>query len=162
MSQRKVSVRTSNSSPTADAGALGEELVAKWLQQQGWTILQQRWHCRWGELDLVAGHRQAKATQFTTIAFVEVKTRRVRNWDEDGKLAITPQKQAKLWKAAQLFLLHHPHLAELPCRFDVALVNCEKLSGAVDLSTVDGTTVAIVKGYRLSLSEYIQDAFTAD
>lgn len=136
--------------------------MAKWLKQQGWTILAQRWHCRWGELDLVAGHLQAQATQFTAIAFVEVKTRRHANWDEDGKLAITPQKQAKLWKAAQLFLLQHPHLAELPCRFDVALVNCEKLSGSVDLCNVDGATVAIAKGYRLSLSEYIQDAFIAD
>ena len=35
-------------------GDRGEALVAAWLQQQGWRIVAQQWHCRWGELDIVA------------------------------------------------------------------------------------------------------------
>lgn len=160
MASRKSS--PSPTSPPADAGGLGEDLVAKWLRQQGWLILARRWHCRWGELDLVIGQPLPAVDCMGLVAFVEVKTRRDRNWDENGKLAITIQKQRKLWKTAQLFLLAYPHLADLPCRFDVALVNCEKLSGSVDLSAVDGITVAIAKGYQLTLAEYIQDAFTLD
>jgi putative endonuclease len=157
----------SNSRQKPNTGALGEALVARWLQQRGWTILGQRWHCRWGELDLIIGqalteHPQAAPTQFRAIAFVEVKTRRDRNWDEDGKLAITPQKQAKLWKTAQLFLLAHPHLADLPCRFDAALVTCEPLVGTIDLTQIDGDTVTIASGYRLTLTEYVTNAFTQD
>ncbi len=147
---------------TADVGQLGETLVSRWLTQHGWQIVAQRWHCRWGELDLVVGQPGGTIAPFRAIAFVEVKTRRDRNWDEAGKLAITPQKQAKLWKAAQLFLLEHPEFADLPCGFDVALVHCEKLSGTVDVSSVDGFSVAIAQGYRLTLTEYIRDAFTQE
>lgn len=122
-------------------------------------ILDQRWHCRWGELDLVIGQPLPELAQMAAIAFVEVKTRRDRNWDADGKLALTHQKQTKLWKAAQSYLLTHPHLAELPCRFDVALVACQKLSGSIDLSQVNGDTTAVVKGYQLTLHEYLANAF---
>lgn len=107
-----------------DAGAWGEDLVIRWLQTQGWVVLHQRWHCRWGELDIIA-HNPTPSTesaQPTELIFVEVKTRSAGNWDEDGLLAITPKKQAKLWQAAQLFLATYPEFADFPCRFDVALV----------------------------------------
>ena len=164
-----------------DLGQLGEQWVAQWLQRRGWRLLAQRWHCRWGELDLVMGRAIApgdptdaadqsdqwpqaeqaeQAEQYAAIAFVEVKTRRDRGWDEAGKLAITPQKQAKLWKAAELFLAEHPQWAEVPCGFDVALVQGVKLAGAVDVSQIDGETTVIAQGYRLTLVEYLQNAFT--
>ena len=37
-----------------ERGQLGETFVSQWLQQQGWTIVAQRWHCPWGEIDLIA------------------------------------------------------------------------------------------------------------
>lgn len=158
---RRPSNHAADSSPT-DSGSLGEALVARWLQRQGWLVLARRWQSRWGEVDLIAAHPQPNSTQLALIAFVEVKTRRDRNWDQDGKLAITAQKQAKLWKTAQLFLMEHPDFAELPCRFDVALVQCQKLAGTVDISQVDGETTAIAQGYQLTLKEYIPNAFTQD
>jgi putative endonuclease len=156
-----------------DPGTLGEELVAHWWQQQGWLILQRRWHCRWGELDLVVGQSAPETpSQPIALAFVEVKTRSKGNWDENGALAITFQKQTKLWKAAQLFLMEHPRLGELPCRFDVALVSCRKIGTAMpklrmlesgsespQFTFLNEWTSLITSGYQLDLQDYIQDAF---
>ncbi len=110
-------------------GALGEDLVAQWLRSQDSKILHQRWHCRQGELDLIAqkhSHQGKTGLQQQPILlFVEVKTRSPKNWDADGLLAMTPKKQTKLWQTANFFLADNPDLAKLPCRFDVALVSCQ-------------------------------------
>jgi putative endonuclease len=101
-----------------EIGTLGEQLVARWLQLRDYQILNYNWHCRWGEIDLIAQDCKSEA-----IAFVEVKTRSAHNWDVDGLLAISAAKQQKLIQTAELFLAKQPLLAELPCRFDVGLVS---------------------------------------
>lgn len=110
-----------------DLGSLGEALVAQWIRHQGGRILHRRWHCRWGEIDLIATQAaiapRSLEQSITSLNFVEVKTRSRGNWDSNGLLAITAQKQAKLWQTAELFLATYPEWAELPCRFDVALVS---------------------------------------
>jgi putative endonuclease len=105
-------------SDRAQLGQLGEQLVADWLQQDGWQIVAQRWHCRWGELDIVGYGDRPRPT----LIFVEVKTRSPQNWDADGRLAITPQKQAKIIQTAELFLSEQPQWSEADARFDVAIV----------------------------------------
>lgn len=162
--------RSLSKSNYPDIGTLGEDLVAKWLQLQGWAILHRRWYCRWGELDIIA-RRQAE------LVFVEVKTRQRKNWDADGLLAITASKQAKLWQAAELFLADRPELAELDCRFDVALVRSDRFPAKLfphiddrvsDLSFSQERSnhqdypypeCTLPSGYRLSLQQYIQSAF---
>lgn len=144
-------------------GVMGEELVAQWLEQaQGQQILYRRWRCRWGELDLIAC--DAPQTTASTLAFVEVKTRSSSNWDAGGLLAISPQKQIKLWKTARLFLASHPPLAALPCRFDVALVSCRflpalTLAAETIESPIQPGKPVFKQGYQLVLQEYLVSAF---
>jgi putative endonuclease len=101
--------------PNKQAGNAGEDLVADLLKANGWQIITTQWHCRWGELDIVARDQ-------TWLIFVEVKTRSHNSWDEGGLLAIATQKRRKLSRAALEFLKLHPDLANLDCRFDIALV----------------------------------------
>jgi putative endonuclease len=140
-------------------GQQGESLVAQWLQQQHWSILARGWTSRWGELDVVALGREGRAS---CLAFVEVKTRSQGNWDEDGLCAITRSKQTKLWKTAQLFLAKHPHLAEVNCRFDVALVNVRrspsKTQSASAAIILLGQPV-VMDGDELILHTYLESAF---
>jgi putative endonuclease len=127
-------------------GKWGEEIVARWLESQGWEILHRRWCCRWGELDLIARSRSDSiGVSPSILAFVEVKTRGSDNWDADGLLAITAQKQAKLWQAAELFLSTYPELANLSCRFDVALVSHCLLSPAQLSEDCSGISTTFAK-----------------
>ncbi|GET38194.1 hypothetical protein MiSe_29480 [Microseira wollei NIES-4236] len=97
------------------------------------------------------------------IAFVEVKTRSQRNWDGDGREAIPPQKQAKLWSAATAFLAAYPEKAEYPCRFDVACVGYQRLSRKLSEAAIANDIISDrslqIPGYRLFLRDYIQSAF---
>lgn len=157
-------------------GTLGENFVVEWLQQQGWEILHRQWHCRWGEIDIIALgtdadsriHRGNENSRFPIpdsqiLAFVEVKTRRRGNWDADGMLAISVAKQTKLWQTAEIFLSDRPDLANNPCRFDVALVRCESLrpnTQKILPSTAANHQSALAGSYHLTLQEYIRSAFT--
>jgi putative endonuclease len=146
-----------------EIGALGEQLVSQWLINQEYKLLQQGWHCRWGEIDLIA---QDKVTQ--TLAFVEVKTRSQTNWDENGLLAVNLAKQQKIFTTASFFLAKYPHLAELPCRFDVALVTYQVCQGQLGNSGFNiaesevikiGQPVLFCDRYEFTLRDYLQSAF---
>jgi putative endonuclease len=149
-----------------EVGRLAEDLVAQWLVGKGWSIVQQRWRCRWGELDLVM-QTPASASSHPAVppslVFVEVKARSNGNWDNNGLLSITLQKQHKLWQAAELFLATLPDGFNQPCRFDVALVSCRKLpmqTGSPLTPIIQPGRPVYMNGYSLTLSHYIQNAFT--
>lgn len=164
--------RPNRQSRNLQVGEWGEQLVCQWLTQQQWHILDRRWHCRWGEIDIIARSNPSLSGPDSNmrLAFVEVKTRRAQNWDADGLLAITPQKQQKLWKTAQLYLKKHPELAELFCQFDVALVQCNvnSKSPSKKVHVQDDLQVIAVeinqpihlRGYQFMLLDYIESAFT--
>lgn len=140
-----------------ELGIHGEQLVQNWLNKQGWQILYRRWQSRWGELDLVAKGYHAPGGKLSSemIAFIEVKTRSKGNWDADGLLSITRSKQQKLWTTARLFLTRHPRFAEIPCRFDVALVSCHPKA-----PTYAKATMPVPNSNRhLVLQDYIVNAF---
>ncbi|BCL34932.1 YraN family protein [Nostoc sp. MS1] len=142
-----------------DIANLGEDFVSQWLQSTGWIILQRRFSCRWGEIDIIAQHSENILEPI--LAFVEVKTRSPGSWDNGGRGAITFKKQAKIEQTARMFLAKHPEKSDYACRFDVAIVSCQISSqNHRDLSvTQEAVATSLIGEYRFQLQEYIIAAF---
>ncbi|EAZ89978.1 YraN family protein [Crocosphaera chwakensis] len=140
-----------------DIGKIGEQFVAQWLISQGWQLLHERWRSPGGEIDIIAQHHNSN-----TIIFVEVKTRKRDNWDQEGILSVTPKKQEKIRQTAHYFLGEYPQFSNFICRFDVALVNhqpCyQSASNNRNITIKIGEPIQW-QGYQLTLLEYIEAAF---
>ena len=93
-------------------GRWGESVVAEVLRKKGCTIQAAGWHCRMGEIDLVAADK-------TYLRFVEVKLRKDARFIQ-AREAVDARKQEKLRIAAELYLAENP--TTLQPRFDVAEV----------------------------------------
>jgi putative endonuclease len=101
---------------TRQLGNLGEQYAAAWLEAQGWHVIDRNWHCRLGELDIVARNESNQ------IVFVEVKTRRTLRYGTPQE-AVTHAKQINLRHAAVQWLAEpEHHLPHSGIRFDVVTV----------------------------------------
>ncbi len=78
-------------------GQAGEAVVVAYLRELGWRILQTNYHCRYGEIDIIA------CTLDSELVFVEVKTYK-RQAVVSGLSAVTVAKQRRLVAATQHFL----------------------------------------------------------
>lgn len=78
-------------------GDAGEDLACRYLQKQGYEILERNKHySRFCEIDVIAKYKD-------TIVFVEVKTRKTDNFGAPME-AITASKYANIRKGVQFYL----------------------------------------------------------
>lgn len=94
-----------------------ENLAARFYEQNGYEIVARNWHCREGELDIVAILASAAGV---VIAIVEVKARATTSFGSPFE-AVNQVKQKKLRIAATKFLASHRELRG-EIRFDVVAV----------------------------------------
>ena len=100
-----------------ERGAAAEKRAAQFLQTQGLVIIETNWHCRFGEIDLIAQHGP-------TLVFVEVRQRRSARYG-GAAASITPAKCARLLAASQHYLASLT--TQPPCRFDAVLIEAGQL-----------------------------------
>lgn len=81
-------------------GARGEDLAEYHLESVGAIVVDRNWHCRDGEIDLVARDGD-------TLVFCEVKLRTGRGFG-DPLEAVTAAKVARLRRLAARWLSQHP------------------------------------------------------
>ncbi|GAB3560134.1 YraN family protein [Spelaeicoccus albus] len=98
-----------------ELGQWGEKCAADHLAAQGFDLLDRNWHCRDGEIDLVARDGDC-------LVIVEVKTRRTGSAGHPLE-AVTAKKLATLRRLAALWLRGHP-VAAATIRIDVVGVLC--------------------------------------
>ncbi len=72
-----------------------------------------------GEIDIVA-------LKARVLVFIEVKYRKSAIFGSAAEM-VSYQKQRKIIKTAQYFLLKHPEFESFECRFDVVAITGKKL-----------------------------------
>lgn len=98
-------------------GTDAENRAAEYLRAAGLIILRRNYHCRLGELDIVARH-----DALLVIAEVRCRARE----DFGGAAAsVTAAKQRRIILATRHLLMCNPSLARLAIRFDVLAVGAD-------------------------------------
>lgn len=114
-----------------DLGHKGEDLAAKYLQEQGYCILERNWTNKGRkELDIIA-------TKDDVVVFVEVKTRKIGSATTPIS-AVDGRKRHRIILAADSYL--KANRIDFSCRFDI---------------------VGIIYNDEASRIEHIVDAFRA-
>jgi putative endonuclease len=80
-------------------GRYGEAVAVRYLERNGWVILDRNWRSVSGELDVIAEYRGV-------IAICEVKTRRSTRFGTPLE-AVTPTKLRRMRKLAGQWLAQH-------------------------------------------------------
>jgi len=94
-------------------GRLGEQLAAESLAGQGMVLLERRYRCRLGEIDLIA-------RDGSIVVFVEVKARRGIGFGRPAE-SVSRLKRRRIARVALQFLQRRGWLERI-CRFDVVEV----------------------------------------
>ncbi len=103
-------------------GNMGEEAVCHYLKRRFYRLLDRNFTVKGGELDIVA-------KRFSTLVFVEVKTRKASTDVEAygyARDAVDRDKRAHLYRAAAKYLAAHPEYKIYAIRFDIAEVYYEE------------------------------------
>ena len=112
-------------------GKQGEQLAAEHLTRLGYEIVERNYRTRWGELDIVAFNG-------TTLAFCEVKTRRLNTHGGPFEGFRAPQRK-RLRKMAGAWMIEHTDrpYAEL-VRFDAIGVTIDATGKLVSVDHLEG------------------------
>lgn len=95
-----------------------EKQVADFLYNKGYTILETNFHCKMGEVDIIAKDNEC-------LVFVEVKYRANSNSGDPAE-AVGLSKQKKISRVCDYYLMTHTN-REVSVRFDVVAVLGENI-----------------------------------
>jgi putative endonuclease len=115
-----------------ELGRLGEQLAAEHLVRRGFQIVERNYRTRWGELDIVAFDGR-------TLAFCEVKTRRLTAAGRSPFEAVRTRKRARVRKMAGSWLIERtdrPYADVL--RFDAIGVIFDPAGRLISLEHLEG------------------------
>jgi putative endonuclease len=93
-------------------GLQAETVATLWLRARLYTILDRNYRIKGGEIDIVA--RRGR-----TVLFIEVKA---RGDIEEAAIAITPQKQRRVSRAANRWVATHPWAMNCTLRADAIFI----------------------------------------
>jgi putative endonuclease len=115
-----------------ELGRLGEQLATEHLIRRGFQIVERNYRTRWGELDIVAFDGR-------TLAFCEVKTRRLRTPGRSPLESVHARKRSRVRKMAGSWLVERtdrPYADNI--RFDAIGVTFDPGGQLVSLEHLEG------------------------
>lgn len=97
-----------------EIGSLYEQRAAKFLEEQGYIILEKNFRCKLGEIDLI-GESEGY------LCFIEVK---YRTGSQHGfpSEAVDIRKRKRIVKVALSYMQYRKLPLDTPCRFDLVVI----------------------------------------
>ena len=92
-------------------GLEGEDFAAEYLKNSKFEVIERNFRSKMGEIDVIAKKKK-------TLYFFEVKARGAGSLIDPFE-AVTPQKQRRIRRTAEYYLLKNPKLEKMPCSFGV-------------------------------------------
>jgi putative endonuclease len=105
------------------AGAVAEQVAAEYLQRAGFSILEQNFTIKGGEIDLVCDDAG-------TLVFVEVRARSRHDYGTPEE-TISATKRRRIILAARHYLVQR-NIEDRACRFDVIAIEGDDIRHLVD------------------------------
>ena len=93
-----------------EIGKIGEDIAVRYLQEQGYLIVERNFQCKQGEIDIIAKDKEE-------IVFLEVKTRTNESYGKP-KEAVNVTKKKHIYNSAGYYV-YLQHLENKPIRIDV-------------------------------------------
>lgn len=111
-----------------DVGALGEKLAKDFLKKKGYRILETNFHCRQGEIDVVAEEKGS-------LVFIEVRTKTGTDFGSPEE-SVTFAKKGKLIASALAYRNIHQNLP-LSWRIDFVAVELDQKGKAKRIELIE-------------------------
>ena len=96
-------------------GGTRELLACKYIEDHGAHILERNFHCRQGEVDIIAKDEGY-------LCFIEVKFRSDKTFGEPEE-AVTIKKQKHICKVSKFYLYSKYKSFDIPVRYDVVAIS---------------------------------------
>lgn len=127
-----------STSPTHQIGQQAEERALRFLQDQGFQLVAENFHCQFGEIDLIVSKSEL-------IVFVEVRQRKMSVFGS-AAASVTTSKQRKISQSAAIFLQSNHQFELFDCRFDVIAIDVSSrfMDEASNLNWIEGAFDAVM------------------
>lgn len=112
-------------STTRKLGTKGEDHATRYLYEMGYDIVVRNWRCKVGEIDLIA-------IQDDELVFIEVRSRQGNEALNQAAESITPKKQERLLKLAEIYTAENPHENIKTTRIDVLVIALDGENGTIE------------------------------
>ena len=100
-------------------GKIGEIIVSKYLQKNGYQIIERNFRCKQGEIDIIAWDIEKNE-----MVFIEVKTRTNFKYGEPAE-AVNKEKRRRIWSSIEYYVYVNKITSSI--RIDVVEVYISKL-----------------------------------